>query len=60
MTTLPHADLQLEASSTIDVMPGGERAVFVIARASAAWRAQTSPKIPGDDQEFISLPEPRR
>ena len=31
-----------------------------IARASAAWRAQTFPKIPGDDQEFIPLPELRR
>lgn len=27
-----------------------------IARASAAWKAQTFPKIPGDDQEFIPLP----
>jgi redox-sensitive bicupin YhaK (pirin superfamily) len=31
-----------------------------IARASAAWRAQTFPRIPGDDQEFIPLPEPKR
>jgi len=29
-----------------------------IDRAKAAWRAQTMPKIPGDDQEFTPLPEP--
>ena len=32
-----------------------------IDRARAGWKAQTFPKIPGDDQEFIPLPEsPRR
>jgi redox-sensitive bicupin YhaK (pirin superfamily) len=30
-----------------------------IARASVAWRARQFPTIPGDDQEFIPLPEPR-
>ncbi|HEV7559338.1 MAG TPA: pirin-like C-terminal cupin domain-containing protein, partial [Kofleriaceae bacterium] len=28
-----------------------------IDRARAGWKAQTFPKIPGDDQEFIPLPE---
>jgi len=28
-----------------------------IDRARAAWKAQTFPKIPGDDQEFVPLPE---
>jgi hypothetical protein len=27
-----------------------------IVRASAAWRAQSFPKIPGDDKDFIPLP----
>jgi redox-sensitive bicupin YhaK (pirin superfamily) len=27
-----------------------------IDRAREAWRAQTFPKIPGDDREFIPLP----
>jgi redox-sensitive bicupin YhaK (pirin superfamily) len=27
-----------------------------IERAKAAWRAQTFPRIPGDDQEFVPLP----
>lgn len=29
-----------------------------IARARREWREQSFPKIPGDDQEFIPLPEP--
>jgi hypothetical protein len=31
-----------------------------IARASAAWKAQTFARIPGDDQEYIPLPELHR
>ncbi len=31
-----------------------------IERASAAWRGQRFPKIPGDDQEFVPLPEKTR
>jgi len=27
-----------------------------IERAKAAWRAQTFPRIPGDDEEFVPLP----
>jgi redox-sensitive bicupin YhaK (pirin superfamily) len=30
-----------------------------IERAKAAWRAGTFPKVPGDELEFIPLPEPR-
>jgi redox-sensitive bicupin YhaK (pirin superfamily) len=29
-------------------------------RARDAWKAQTFPKIPGDDQEFVPFPELRR